>query len=233
MRRVLRNDPVAANNESLRNLVTRFGRATLTVQHQLDPHDLDRLSVPDSRACREAERVCRHESSEALANHCFRSYAWGVLLASSEGIAWDAELLYTGAMLHDLGLTPAYDRGGCFESDGAEAAHEILASVGWPEQRRDVVAEAIYLHMHDVTASHSAEARLLAIGTTADVSGGRALELLEPARSFILELFPRCGFKREMVALFEHQARKKPWCIVYQYMEDGLGERILAAPYDN
>jgi hypothetical protein len=224
---------VTAKDESLRDLVSRLGRRSVALQHQIDLHDLHCLSVPDSESCRGAERLCRDASSEALANHCFRSYAWGILLASSAGVVWDPELLYAAAMLHDLGLTPAYDRGGCFESDGAEAAREILAAMDWPTERAEVVAEAIFLHMHEVTSGHSGEARLLALGTTADVSGGRALEIAEPARLFILELFPRLGFKKEMVSLFEEQAHRKPWCVVHEYMRAGLGDRIMAAPYED
>jgi hypothetical protein len=230
-----RKESVSTKDETLRNLVGRFAQSErgATLRRRIDAHDLGQLSVPDSRACRDAESVCREVSSEALANHCFRSYAWGVLLGTADGTAWDAELLYTAAMLHDIGLTPAYDRGGCFESDGAEAAREILDTVGWPAERCEIVADAIYLHMHDVTADHSGEAQLLALGTTADVSGGRALEIETAARSLILELFPREGFKTEMVGLFEDQARRKPQCVVQQYMQGGLGARMMAAPYDD
>jgi hypothetical protein len=177
--------------------------------------------------------MCRQLSSQALANHCFRSYAWAVLLGLLDGISHDAELLYTAAMLHDLGLTATYDRGQCFESDSATAAREILTEVGWPEYRIEIVAKAIYLHMHDVGDNDGAEAKLLALGTAADVSGGRALEVREPERSFILELFPRSGFKKQMVALLEDQARRKPFCIVQQYLLQGIRDRIMNAPYSD
>lgn len=224
---------MSLTDETLRDLVVRLDRSAVVLRHGVDRHDLERLSVPDSRACREAERLCREASSAALANHCFRSYAWGVLLGTLEQIQWDAELLYAAAMLHDLGLTPKYDRGGCFESDGAAAAREILGAIGWSGPRQETVANAIYLHMHEVAAGDSPEARLLAYGTSADVSGGRSLEVREPERSMILELFPRQGFKREMVSLFEEQARRKPACVVHQYLKEGIAERIMAAPYES
>jgi hypothetical protein len=220
---------VSARDETLRDLVTRLGG---NARVAIDPRDVERLTVPDTVACREAERVCREASSPSLANHCFRSYAWGALLGAADGIGWDAELFYVASMLHDIGLTPAFDRGGCFESDGAEAAREILAGVGWASDRSGVAAEAIYLHMHEVTGSHSGEAQLLALGTTADVSGGRALEVAAPNRELVLSMFPRLGFKREFIALFEDQARRKPNCVVAQMMAGGAAERILAAPYD-
>jgi hypothetical protein len=214
-----------AQNERLRSLVRDAGR--------LDLHELGGLRVPDTVACRAAEKVCRRASSEALVNHCFRSFAWGVLLGASRQITADAELLYVAALLHDLGLTSGYDRGGCFESDGADAAREILAAVGWEEVRRETVAEAIYLHMHEVGEGDSPEAQLLALGTSADVSGRRILELEEALRRALLEAFPRDGFKREFVALFREQARRKPDCVVAEYLRWGLEERIVAAPFDD
>jgi HD superfamily phosphodiesterase len=215
-------------SETLRDLVAKLGRRAGV---PVDPFDLDRLSVPDTRPCREAERICREASTTALANHCFRSYAWGVLLGSR--FAWDAELLYAAAMLHDVGLTPQFDRGGCFESDGAEAAREILAELGWPERRCETAAQAIYLHMRATSEEDSAEARLLALGTAADVTGRHVLEIADASRLLVLELFPREDFKREFAALFEEQARRKPGCVVAQYIQGGIVERILAAPFDS
>jgi HD domain len=226
---------VPSQNETLRALVTRLGRGEIgaALSGQVDPLDLDRLTVPDSRAYREAERVCLHYSSVALANHCFRSYAWGALLGTVDGIGWDPELLYAAAMLHDLGLTERYDIGGSFESDGAAAAREILADVGLLQSAVETVAEAIHLHMHVVTPRHSGEAQLLAFGAAADVTGQRMLEIIPKTRSFILATLPRAGIKQELIALFEDQAHRTPDCIVETYMANGLGDRILAAPFDD
>jgi hypothetical protein len=219
-------------DETLRSLVIRLARGARAgdPQRAVDPRDIARLSVPDSGACREAERVCRDAYGASLSAHCFRSYAWAALLGTRDRITWDAELLYAAAMLHDLGLTPAYDRGGCFETDGAEAARAILAEVGWTEMRLEMLAEAIYLHMHEVTPEHSTEARLLALGAATDVTGVRITEISKPALSFVLCLFPRNGFKREILARFEDQMRRKPSCILHQYMAGGLADRVIAAP---
>lgn len=199
----------------------------------IDPHVLARLTVPDTAATREAEALCREASSESLANHCFRSYAWAVLLGIKDGFTYDEEALYVAAMLHDLGLTPSFDRGGCFESDSATAAREFLAGHAWDAARIDVTAEAIRLHMHDVDAEDTAEAQLLVLGTSADVSGSRALELDPPDREAILDLFPRLRFKEHFSDLFRDQATRKPNCVVHRYVHElGLLERIAAAPYD-
>jgi hypothetical protein len=222
-------------SRTLRDLTRTLEQSDLAVDLgiSVDPSELGRLSVPDTPATREAEAVCRESSGGSLTNHCLRSYAWGVLLGLSEGISFDAESLYAAAMMHDLGLTPAYDRGQCFETDGADAAREILSRLGWLEQAIGTVSEAIYLHMHDIPDDATGEARLLALGTSADVSGRRVLELAEPTRDAVLRLFPRLGFKRLFIDLFEDQARRKPNCIVHRYMREyGLADLILAASYD-
>jgi hypothetical protein len=134
-------------------------------------------------------------------------------------------------MLHDIGLTADYDRGGCFESDGAEVAREVLARVGWDDARAETVADAIYLHMHEVEEHHSAEAHLLAFGTTVDVSGGRYEEIDAATRDIVVDEFPRHDFKREFLALFTKQGEAKPNCIVHRLMADGFATRILSSPY--
>jgi hypothetical protein len=49
-----------------------------------------------------------------------------------------------------------------------------------------IVSEAIYLHMHAIPDDATGEVRLLALGTSADVSGQRARELAEPKREAVL-----------------------------------------------
>jgi HD domain len=220
---------------TFREVARSLGRSSVAglLGLSVDPRDLAKLSVPDTAAAREAEDLCREASSESLANHCFRSFAWGVFLGVADGYTYDGEALYVASMLHDLGLTPAFDRGGCFEDDGATAAREVLHRLGWDGARVDLVADAIRLHMHDITPGDSSEAHLLTFGTSADVSGRRALEIDARLRKAILAVYPRLGFKRHFSALFLDQATRKPSCVVHRYVhERGLLELIANAPYD-
>jgi hypothetical protein len=215
---------MSSSNEPLRRLISRL--------QPFSHHDLEQLRVPDSAAAREAEEVSRASSSESLVNHGFRSYGFGALVGIADGFRFDAELLYVASLLHDIGLTETYDRGGCFESDGADAARELLAELGWPAERADRVGRAIYLHMHDVAADEPAEAHLLAFGTSVDVAGRRLHEIHEPLRDAVLETYPRLGFKRHFLTLFEDQAARKPQCVVHTYLhERGGASRILDAPF--
>lgn len=215
---------MSSHDEPLRRLVSRLQPSS--------HHDLEQLRVPDSAAARAAEEVSRASASESLVNHGFRSYGFGALLGVADGFRFDAELLYVASLLHDIGLTETYDRGGCFESDGADAARELLAELGWPAERADRVGRAIYLHMHDVATDEPAEAHLLAFGTSVDVAGWRLHDIDEPLRDAVLDTYPRLGFKRHFLALFEDQAARKPQCVVHAYLhERGGASRILDAPF--
>jgi hypothetical protein len=211
-------------DESLRRLISRL--------QPFSHHDLEQLRVPDTAAAREAEEVSRSSSSASLVNHGFRSYAFGALLGIADGFRFDAELFYVASLLHDIGLTETYDRGGCFESDGGDAARELLEGVGWPGERAERAGRAIYLHMHDVAADDPAEAHLLAFGTSVDVAGWRLVDIDEPLREAVLDSYPRLGFKQHFLALFEDQAERKPHCVVHAYLhEHGGAGRILDAPF--
>ena len=66
-------------------------------------------AFPQTPAATAARFVAIRFYSPALLNHCIRSYLWGTKYAAEHGIAFDDELLYVSAMLHDIGLTDAFD----------------------------------------------------------------------------------------------------------------------------
>ena len=65
----------------------------------------------------------------------------------ARGLGFDPELLYAGAMFHDMGLTPkhasAHER---FEVNSANAARDFLRSHGIAEREIEIVWAAIALH---------------------------------------------------------------------------------------
>ena len=79
-------------------------------------------------------------------NHSVRVYAWAVELARHDALQFDPEILYVSAMLHDIGLVPAYDLGGCYEVDGAIAAERLASEAGEPEARARAIYDVIALH---------------------------------------------------------------------------------------
>lgn len=77
------------------------------------------LTGPQTLAATAALAVATRFYSPALLHHCLRSYLWAAKYGEAHGIAFDEELLYVSAMLHDLGLTDAFDsHRSDFESSG-------------------------------------------------------------------------------------------------------------------
>ena len=64
---------------------------------------------PQSPAAAAALSVASRFYSPALLNHCVRSYLWGTVYAAAHSIAFDDELYYVAAMIHDIGLTIPFD----------------------------------------------------------------------------------------------------------------------------
>src|SRR4026207_2075898 len=93
---------------------------------------LDDLEVPATTACRAALEVATAYCSPALLNHSVRAYLWAAGYAATRGIAFDAELLYVSAMLHDLALVKEFDNHALpFEEAGGHVAWVFGAAAGW------------------------------------------------------------------------------------------------------
>ncbi|WP_030764110.1 HD domain-containing protein [Streptomyces sp. NRRL F-2664] len=189
------------------------------------------LDTPSARAALE---IASEYADTALLNHSVRSYAFGARYAADHGLAYDEELFYVAALLHDLGLTAPFDSHTLpFEEAGGHVARVLTAGLGWPADRRARAEEIIVLHMRDdVGAAEDAESHLLQVGTSADVSGLRVTEFDPAFTARLLAAHPRVGFGPAFTALVEDQARRKPDCAAAAYVAGGAAARIAANPLD-
>jgi hypothetical protein len=90
------------------------------------------VTVPDTKLAREATELVRESTTDLIYHHSRRVFWWGSLQGSNRGLSFDPELLYIGAMFHDLGLNEAYRHSGRrFEVDSADEAGSC------PGSRRD------------------------------------------------------------------------------------------------
>jgi hypothetical protein len=148
-----------------------------------------------------------------LFNHSSRVYYFGAIAGKQRGLRFDAELLYAGAMFHDIGLMPDYssaaDR---FEVDGANNAREFLQKRGVSQQDINTVWTAIALHttpgipqyMHPVVA-------LLTAGVEMDVLGLAYSDYSDAIRNAIVAQYPRTPhFKEDIIKAFYNGIHKKP-----------------------
>ncbi len=171
------------------------------------------IRVPDSALANEITEFIRDTESALLFNHSSRVYFFGALAGHRRGLSFDPELLYAGAMFHDIGLMSAYSsKADRFEVDGANAAREFLRRHNISEQEIDRVWTAIALHttpgipqyMHPVVA-------LLTAGVEMDVLGIDYTDFTESDRNAIVEAFPRTAhFKEDILQAFYDGIKHKP-----------------------
>ena len=169
--------------------------------------------VPDSKLAREATELVRDTESPLLFNHSTRVYYFGSLAGKRRGLKFDPELLYIGAMLHDIGLTPQYSsKSDRFEVDGANCARAFLRQHNISQQEIDTVWTAIALHttpgipqyMHPVVA-------LLTNGVEMDVLGIAYSEFSDAVREAIVAAYPRTDhFKEDIIQTFYDGIKHKP-----------------------
>ena len=190
--------------------------------------------VPDSAFARQARELLEVAAPPFLVNHSVRSYAWAVELARHDSLPFDAEILFVAALLHDFGLVPQFDIGGCFEIDGAIAAEAFARQAGQPENRTRAIYDVIALHMIETLPPDPAtEVVLLWDSTGTDVTGYRFADVKPAVIPGLLAAYPRLDFKREFGALFVDQATRKPTCRVAEMVATGKLQAIAAAPFDS
>jgi hypothetical protein len=192
------------------------------------------IPVPDSAFARAARQQIVDVAPAYLVNHSLRAYAWAVELARHDDLRFDQEILYVSALLHDIGLVPAYDLGGCFEKDGAIEAERFSLEHGQPPDRARAIYDVIDLHMlAEAPAGSATEVVLLNDSTGTDVTGWRLEDVRPEAVAPILAACPRLAFKRDFAAAFVAQASRKPTCRVAEMVRTGKLEAIAQAPFDS
>jgi hypothetical protein len=189
---------------------------------------------PQSPAATAALSVASRFYSPALLNHCVRSYLWGAMYGAAHCIAFDDELYYVSALLHDIGLTDAFDshrlpsrrREGTWRGVFGVAA-------GRPADRAARATEIIVLPMRDdVSPTVDLESHILQVATSWEVIGRRPEEFPLEARTEILARYPRHGFGAEFLACFEDQAQHKPGSAAAASVDNNVAGRIAANPLD-
>ena len=162
------------------------------------------ITIPDSKLAQEATELVREFASELIYDHSRRVYIFGALRGEQDGIAYDPELLYVGAMFHDLGLTDKYRRKDQrFEIDGADEARRFLLSHGVTDDDAETVWNAIALHTTPEIPLHmAAEIALVTRGVEHDVLGIGYDTISEEQRAEIVKAHPRPDFKNRILEAF-------------------------------
>jgi hypothetical protein len=171
------------------------------------------IAIPDSKLAREITEVVRDTVTPLLFHHSSRVFYWGALTGARRGLKFDAELLYAGAMFHDMGLTHQHSSADeRFEVDGANTARAFLRDHGISQQDIDTVWTAIALHttpgipqhMHPVVA-------LVTAGVEMDVLGIAYSKFSDADREAVVKAHPRTAhFKEDIIQAFYNGIKHKP-----------------------
>jgi hypothetical protein len=170
------------------------------------------IAIPDSRLADDATQFVRDTETQLLYDHSRRVFLWGALVGAERGLGFDAELLYIGAMFHDIGLVEGHrSQDERFEIDGANAARRFLEQHGVPEPAVMTVWEAIALHTTpEIPRYKQPEVALVTAGVELDVLGIGFDDVAAAAREEVVAAHPRTGFKAGIVDAFADGMRFKP-----------------------
>jgi hypothetical protein len=154
------------------------------------------VSVPDTPLISKAIELAREHSEPYLFNHAMRSWLFAVVLAQRKQIAHDAEVVAVTTVLHDLGLTKAFDGPLRFEVEGANAVRAFVRKEGLDERRVQLIWDGVALNSTVSIAFHKeTEVALATAGIGLDWGGWGLDTLAESEVAAILEAFPRLEMK--------------------------------------
>jgi hypothetical protein len=171
------------------------------------------IRLPDSKLATEITQFIRDTETTLLFNHSSRVYYFGALAGQRRGLKFDAELLYAGAMFHDMGLVPAYSsKADRFEVDGANAARRFLRQHNISEQDIDLVWTAIALHTTPGIPQYmDPVVALVTAGVEMDVLGIDYPSFTDSDRNAVVNAFPRTvHFKEDILQAFYDGIKHKP-----------------------
>jgi len=170
------------------------------------------VEIPDTRLVAEATELVREAATPLVYHHSRRVYLFGSLRGRAQGLRFDPELLYVGAMFHDLGLTSKYRRmDQRFEIDGADEARRFLLAHGIGTAPAETVWTAIALHTTPEIPLHMApEVALVTRGVELDVLGIGYDAITDEQRAQIVAAHPRPDFKNQILAAFTDGIKDRP-----------------------
>lgn len=176
------------------------------------PRSIGGIAVPQDAVSRATWAWAQRSLPRYLLAHSVRSYCWGVTLAGNEDLAFDGPILWTAALLHDVGLTQIPRNVVCFEFQGGRIARRLLAGEGMTTDAADRAARAIELHMAPrVTLEDGVESVLLDRATGIDVRGAE-FEAIAAVRGAVMAELPRGDFDARFLAAIRREVAVRPGC---------------------
>ncbi len=196
---------------------------------------LSDFRAPDTPVARAALAFAARHQSPSMQNHVVRSWIWAEAFAQIEGrTAIDHELLYVSAMLHDIGLAPAFDNVLLsYEEAGGHVAAALTTGGGWDEARSGRALDVIVRHnWPSVDPELDQEGYLLEIATGLDISGARPEALPTEFLREVLAAHPRLDLAVEFGSDVVEQAGRKPHTSAKRLADGGVVDKLRRNPLE-
>lgn len=170
------------------------------------------ITIPDSKMAQDATDLVRDVADDLVFHHSRRVFLFGSLRGLEQGLTYDPELVYIGAMFHDLGLTDKYrTKNQRFEIDAADVARNFLSEYGITGEAGDKVWNAIALHTTPEIPLHmDPEVALVTRGVELDVLGIGFDAISDDQRAAVVAAHPRPDFKNRILAAFTNGLKDRP-----------------------
>jgi len=171
------------------------------------------VKIPGSKMTRDLTQLIRDTESDLLFHHSTRVYLFGALTGLRKRLKFDPELLYVGAMFHDIGLTETFHHSkNRFEVDGANSARDFMRSYGISESSIELVWDAIALHTTPGIPEHKKpEVALVTAGVEMDVLGIAYDQFTKEQRADVVAAYPRGShFKDDIIDAFYAGMKHRP-----------------------
>jgi len=170
------------------------------------------IEIPDTRLVSDATTLVRDAETDLLYHHSRRVFLFGALQGKRLGLEPDLELLYVGALFHDLGLTSKHaTERRRFEVDSAHVAQNFLRDHGVSEDEVARVFLAISLHTTpNIPEFLEPEVALVSAGVETDVLGIGYDELDPQIIAEVTDAHPRPDFKARILQAFTEGNADRP-----------------------
>jgi hypothetical protein len=186
-------------------------RRTAVVTHAVD--NVAGLTIPDTSLTRDITSYVREVEDDLLFDHSRRVFFFGAMQGGRRGLRPDPELLYAGAMFHDVGLTEPFRSTSVlrFEIDSANAARDFLLERGVDAASARLVWLSIALHTTPgIPEFLEPEIALVTAGVETDVMGVDRDALPPESLDAVTAAHPRADFKHRILVAFADGMRHRP-----------------------
>ena len=175
------------------------------------------IQIPDTAIIKEAIKELENTQNQAIINHSWRSYIWGVAIAQNKQWLFDKESLLIASLMHDLGLVDhsTHYACQCFTLESSLRSEKLCKKFHYSQEKTENISNAICLHMNgylnENDQSLSKEVLLLQKATSCDVIGTDLHLFAIEFKDQVLAQYPRLKFNTTFKQLLGVESKRNPY----------------------